>query len=283
MKNKKLLAMTICGLLQAGSAATAADNLMDAFSNGDASLSFRYRYEFVDQDGFSKDANASTLRTRLNYKTEDYKGFTFFIEADNVTELFIDDFNAGAGNSPGRTAYPVVADPEGTELNQAWFNFNFSQGNGIKVGRQRILLDNQRFVGGVGWRQNEQTYDAVSGSFKLGASKLFVAYVDHVNRIFGDDVPAGDHDNNTYLVNWSNKFANAGKLTLYYYDINNKDAAAFSTSTFGAKYAGSMNAFNYGIELASQSDAHNNAVNYSAGYLRLDGGYKFEKATLFGG
>ena len=141
---KKLLA---AALISAMGASSASDSFWDSFSDGDASLSFRYRFETVDQDGFDKDANASTLRTRLNYKTKDYKGFTFFVEADNVTQVFEDNYNAGAGNSPSMTQYPVVADPEGTEINQAWFNYNFSEGNGVKVGRQRILLDNQRFVG----------------------------------------------------------------------------------------------------------------------------------------
>ena len=277
---KNLLALAVCGLIQSVSAS---DNLYDAFSEGDASLSFRYRYEFVDQDGFTENANASTLRTRLNYKTKAYNGFTFFIEADNVTEVFGDNYNSGAGNSPGNTQYPIIADPQGTEINQAWFNFAFNGNSGVKIGRQRILLDNQRFVGGVGWRQNEQTYDAVSGTFDISGSKLFVSYIDKVNRIFGDDVPAGNHDNATVLVNWSNKVDNVGKFSVYYYDIDNKDVAAFSTGTFGAKFAGKTGDFNYGVEYANQKDAHNNAVDYSASYYRLDAGYKVSSATLYGG
>jgi len=283
MNKTTLLTAAICGLLQIGQSATAADSLADAFKNGKTDISFRYRLENVDQDGFDEDATASTLRTRLNFKTEAYNGFTFFIEADNVMEVFADDYNSGAGNSPGNTEYPVIADPQGTEINQAWFNYDFSEGNGVKLGRQRILLDNQRFVGGVGWRQNEQTYDAVSGTFNLSGSKLFVAYVDNVNRIFGEDVAAGDHDNDTYLVNWSNKIKDVGKVSAYYYDINNKDAAAFSTATYGVKFNGSRNALSYGAEIATQSDAHNNAVDYSANYWRLDAGYKFDQVTLFGG
>ena len=279
MKNK-LLTLAICGLV---SSANASETFFDSISEGGAKLSFRYRIESVDQDGFDKDATASTLRTRLNFTTQDYNGFNFFIEADNVTEVFSGDYNAGAGNSPLSTNYPVVADPDGTEINQAWFNYKFNQDNSVKVGRQRILLDNQRFVGGVGWRQNEQTYDALSGSFTIGHSKLFVAFIDNVNRIFGEDVAAGDHDNSTLLMNWSNKFENAGKLSLYYYDINNKDASAFSTLTLGAKFSGKVDKFNYAIEFSDQSDAHNNGVNYSANYMRLDGGYQFDKVNLFAG
>ncbi len=279
---KNLLALAVCGLLQSAGA-SADETFFDSISNGDANLNFRYRYEFVDQDGFNKDANASTLRTRLNYKTKAYKGFSFFIEADNITEVIGDNYNAAAGNSPGNTQYPVVADPQGTEINQVWFNYAFNKNAGVKVGRQRINLDNQRFIGGVGWRQNEQTYDAVSGNFNISGSKLFVSYIDNVNRIFGEDVAAGDHDNSTVLANWSNKFEDFGKLSVYYYDINNKDVAAFSTGTFGAKFAGNVEKFNYGIEFATQNDAHNNPVNYTANYYRFDGGYKLDKATLYAG
>lgn len=274
-------ALTICG------AVNAADSLSEAFSNGDTKLSFRYRFEMVDQDNFNRDANASTLRTRLNYKTENYNGFSFFIEADNVMDVFGDNYNAGAGNTPNNGQYPVVADPTGTELNQAWFNYAFNNKTGVKLGRQRILLDNQRFVGGVGWRQNEQTYDAISLDTEIMGSQLFLSYIENVNRIFGDDVAAGDHDNQTFLANWSNKWLDRHQLTVYYYNIDNEDTAAFSTATFGTSFKTHWpmgdNKFTLGVELAQQSDAHNNPINYDADYARLDLGLELNNVTFFGG
>ncbi len=47
--------------------------LAGAITTGKASIGFRYRYEFVDQDGFTENANASTVRLRLNYKTGAYR------------------------------------------------------------------------------------------------------------------------------------------------------------------------------------------------------------------
>jgi hypothetical protein len=277
---KIILILAVCGLFQS---ANAADSFVESFKEGDVNLSFRYRYEFVDQDGFVNNAKASTLRTRLNFESAEYNGFSFFVEADNITEVFEDNFNSGAGTSPGRTNFPVIADPNGTELNQAWVNYRFKDFNSIKLGRQKILLDNQRFVGSVGFRQNDQTFDAISSTIDISDSELFVAYIDNVNRIFGDDVAAGDHDNSTVLINWSNEFENMGKLSVYYYDINNKDVSAFSTATMGARFAGNRDAINYAVEFASQNDAHNNNVDYSAQYLRLDLGYDFDNATIYSG
>lgn len=121
---------------------------------------------------------------------------------DNVTEILGDKFNAGAGTPPNRIQYPFLADPTGTEINQAWFNLHFPDHN-FKLGRQRIIFDNQRFIGGVAWRQNEKTFDAARADFELAGSHLQLAYVNRVNRIFGEDVAAGDHDNKTRLANWS--------------------------------------------------------------------------------
>ncbi len=264
-----------------------ADSWSQSFSDGDVNLSFRYRFEHVDQDNFNRDANASTLRTRLNYKTATYNGFNFFIEADNVMEVFGDNYNAGAGNTPNNGQYPVVADPTGTEINQAWVNYAFNDNTGVKLGRQRILLDNQRFVGGVGWRQNEQTYDAISLNTGLAGGKLFMSYIENVNRIFGDDVAAGDHDHQTFLANWSNKWNDRNKLTVYYYKIDNEELAAFSTATLGASFKTHWpmgdNKFTMGVEFVQQSDAHNNPVNYDANYARLDLGLVLENVTFFGG
>ncbi len=287
MKKHNLILLSALGMSVLSTPVLSADTLSDAFSNGDANLSFRYRFEMVDQDNFNRDANASTLRTRLNYTTEAYKGWKLFIEADNVMEVFGDNYNAGAGNTPNNGQYPVVADPTGTEINQAWFNYAFNDNSHLKFGRQRILLDNQRFVGGVGWRQNEQTYDAVSFDTQIAGSKLFLSYIENINRIFGDDVAAGGHDNQSFLANWSNKWQDRHKLTVYYYNIDNQDAAAFSTATFGASFKTHWpigeNKMTFGAELAAQSDAHNNPVNYDANYMRLDLGLAFEQMTFFGG
>ncbi len=289
-QNKLALALLAAGFGFAMSpvAAEEADTIANAFTDGKASLNLRYRYEFVDQEGFSENANASTLRTRLNYRTARWSGFSAFIEADNVAHVLVNDFNSGAGtSSPAKGIYPVVADPSGTEINQAYLDYNFSDSDFFRVGRQRILLDNQRFVGGVGWRQNEQTYDAVSYTTVFSnKAKLFAGYVWNANRIFGEDVAAGDHEQDTFMANLALPIADAGKFVGYWYDIDNKDAAEFSTSTIGLKWnnkVGEGSKLSYGLEFAYQTDNRNNLVDYSANYYRFDAAYKLEAVNVFAG
>ncbi|MFT6899012.1 MAG: hypothetical protein ACJA13_003443, partial [Paraglaciecola sp.] len=131
------------------------DALQKAVAQGQTSLAMRYRYEGVDQDGIEKDANASTLKTRLGWKSASLNGFFANIEVDNVSTIGNDNYNNTVN---GKSLYPVVADPTGTDLNQAYIGYK--QGNVLfSFGRQRIVHNDQRFVGGVAWRQNEQTFD----------------------------------------------------------------------------------------------------------------------------
>jgi len=242
-------------------------------------LSFRYRIETVDQDGFSEDAQASTVRTRATIKTNWSNSIDSVFEFDDVTEIGLDDFNSGAGTSPNRTQYPSVVDPEGTEMNQGFVRYTHGDTKAA-IGRQRILVENQRFVGGVGWRQNEQTYDSFTVKSKFADKVDFsYAYVFNVNRIFGESVDAGDHTHNTHLINVDYALA-GGKLSGYYFSIDNEDVFGLSNNTFGVRYSGKITDFSYVVELASQSDAGDNPNNYDANYYLLDGSYKTGNASF---
>ena len=274
-----LLAGSAAAALLLGSLAThpalAAETFTEMFTEGQAHAKFRYRLESVDQDNFDENATASTLRSRLNFRTADWYGFGAFLEVDWIAEILADDYDQGAGNTPDKANYPVVADPTGAFANQAWLQWANPKGTLVRGGRQVILYDNQRFVGPVGWRQHEQSYD--SGYFQqkiAGGLDFQLAYVWQVNRIFGNDVPAGTNDNQTWLANLAKDWKDVGRLSAYYYDIDNDDVAAFSTVSYGARWAGSYKmtsvTWGYALEYAHQADAHNNPVDYSANYYHAN-------------
>ncbi len=112
-------------------------------------------------------------------------------------------------------------------------------------------------------------------------------YIDKVNRIFGNDVTAGEHSQNTHLVNVSKTFKDYGKLTAYWYDIDNEDLASLSNTTWGARFTGSSTAsdikIEYTLEFANQVDNANNTTSYHADYWRIDLSAKFDGITVYGG
>lgn len=251
--------------------------LVDTIAGGDPGVFLRYRYEFVDEADFDKDAHASTLLMRLNYETDSWRDWSGFIEFDYVTEVLVNDYNSGLGtSSPRRDQFPVVADPKGPNLNQLYFEWAPNDSWKNRVGRQRINLDDQRFVGGVFWRQNEQTYDSLTLNHTgFAKTNIFYSYVTTVRRVFGSTVPAGRQSHNTHLLNASFEQVENWKFVAYAYLIDDEDFAPFSTSTIGARATGTVSAGDHKFdllgELATQSDNANNPASFNATYYRLQG------------
>ena len=64
-----------------------------------ASIDLNLRYEAVDQDNTKKEASALTLRTRLNYTSASYNGFSAAVEVEDSRQLGVDDYNDTVGNN----------------------------------------------------------------------------------------------------------------------------------------------------------------------------------------
>jgi len=281
MKGNRALLLSIACLLLSPVTKVLADEIDDlgaAITSGKVGVNVRSRYERVDQDNIADDADAVTARLRLNYRTGLWNGWSGFAEYDHVFHM-LDDFDSGGETSPDKEGqYPVVADPDGSDLNQLYLDYQANDATKVRVGRQRILLDNQRFVGGVGWRQNEQTYDALTVSSKaISKTNLSYSFVTYVRRIFGEGAPVPNSKNNvdTHLLNAKIALNENWSLTPYYYYIDNQDIVGFSTGTAGARLSGGFksgdNKISLVAELATQSDVADNPVGYDAQYARLDG------------
>ena len=176
---------------------------MDFITKAKLTGDFRLRYEYGDEDPLD-DSYALTLRGRIGILTGEYAGFQGFAEYEGTLTSDRDSYQAASvhGTGQGKT---IIADPESHELNRLWLSWKGAD-TAIKVGRQRIILDNARFVGNVGWRQNEQTFDAVTlTNQSIDELKLFYGYIWQTLRIFGSETPSAagqtDFDGSTHLVN----------------------------------------------------------------------------------
>ncbi|WP_193161549.1 alginate export family protein, partial [Microbulbifer hainanensis] len=240
-----------------------ATSIGDALRDGDLSAAFRLRFEGVDQETMSEDAAATTLRSRVTWHSAPLNGWTLLAEADNVTALGAEQFNS---TSNGQTEYPVVADPSGSEINRAQLSYSGALGE-LTLGRQRINHDNQRFLGGVGWRQNEQTFDALRSTVDLGESvSVDYSYIWNVNRIFG---PGGDNANlegQLHALRVGYQLNPAHRLTLVHYELDFDNAAALASRTTGLHYWGESNLFKWQLGAASQAALAQNPADYRAHY-----------------
>lgn len=277
-----------------------AEDISQLFNDGKLILDARYRYEHVNQDNTLDHANAQTLRTRVGFQTGKWYGLSGLIEADNTSRIGDASYN-NTRNGQGTlvAGNSVVADPDGSEINQALLRYDFAQGN-LVVGRQRINLDNQRFVGGVAWRQNEQTYDGLLGQLKpIDKLTLTYAYIDNINTIFGPGDNRFDNRTNpanieghSHLLNAQYVVSPALTVTAYNYllgldNIANVNQPAMlgnlSSKTYGTRLNGTLAGVSYALEYARQRDYADNPLELSSEYYLAELGYTLSGVALKGG
>jgi hypothetical protein len=252
-------------------------DVQQAVSEGKTNLSMRYRFERVDQDNVDKTANASTLLTRLRYESGNLNGFYTVIEVDNVTAIGNENYNSTVN---GNSQYPVVADPTDTDLNQAYIGYKAGNMT-ISAGRQRINHNNQRFVGGVAWRQNEQTYDGYRLQYdNQNGLKADYSYVYNVNRIFGPNSVNSDLAGNLHLLNVNYAIDKQHKVSGFVYELDFDSANAIATRTIGMSYDGNVSAIKIHASYATQSETGDNPIDFSADYIALELGTKVAAVNL---
>lgn len=240
----------------------------------------RVRTERVDDDGFARNARADTLRLRLGLLAGFGAGWTALLEGAGVASGD-NAYNSGAN---GRTAYPSITDPSGSGLNQAWLAWK-GDAFGATIGRQRIQLDNQRWIGNSGWRQFEQTFDAVTTQWQPAAGwTIRYDWLDRVHRVAGPDalnVLARARSLDTHLFN-AGYARGSQQWTAYLYLHDDRDVATASTATMGVRWTGtpaSTQGFGWTLEAARQSDYAANPQHYTRTYWLLEPAYAFAGVT----
>ena len=246
---------------------------------GQVTIDLRYRYEYADTKSTSpRPAHANTFRLRLGYLTPEFHGLQGFAEYETLYAAQ-NNYN---GVTSGDKHHHIIADPtDKHELNQLWITYKSIPDTIIKGGRQRIILDDSRFIGNVGWRQMEQTFDSVLvTNTSIPNLTVIGGYIGRVKNIVSrqDNVEMP-------FVNISYKLGDFVTATGYGYwlkYVDDKTNFGKSNRTYGIALNGSPKLNNdvsvhYTAEYSYQQDHGNNPVSYEAHRYNLMAG-----ATLFG-
>jgi hypothetical protein len=240
--------------------------LRAALAGGQVWSNLRLRFESAEDDARARDAAALTLRTVLGYETGTYRGFKAVLELEDVAEIGNENYDSLVN---GKNDRAVIADPDGTDVNQVYVEYAGLEGASARLGRQQIILDNARFVGNVGWRQNHQTYDAAKLVWdEIEDLTVTYAFLHNVNRITGANVAMGSH-----LLNAGWRIEGVGTLSAYDYYLD-YDSNAGSTNTLGLRLAGTREVGEevevlYELEYAVQTDAGDNPGNVDQDYYHV--------------
>ncbi len=275
---KTLLATSIASIALSSSLSVQAQSFDEFVKSGNVDLNFRYRVESADVKGGADAALANTLKSRATIKTGNLYGFSALVEGDNVFQL-TDDFFDGGENGTKNTEYDLVLDQETTQLNQAYLQFDAGD-TSIKGGNQRILLDNQRHIGGVAFRQDEATFDAVSVTTKtLANTTVFAAVANNRNNIKNENT-----EESISLLNMKYSFDKDLSASVYYYgitDVNTPDSGV-DLDTFGVRSTGAIESISFEAELATQNKTTAGGGDFDSLYYHINAGTKLGvvKATI---
>jgi hypothetical protein len=252
-------------------------------------IDLRLRYENDDQDGLAVRSNALTARLRAGLAATNGP-WSALVEAQGL--LAIDGHYYDGLH--GAAARPLINDPQNIALSRVQIQYKTID-LAVTAGRQRIMLDDERFVGFSGFRENGQTFDAVRTEWTpLKGLKADVSYVWSVRTIWGMDGFGARQQ----AVSGNNLLANLsyatpfGTVTGFAYLVDQDEAAVqgyrLSSQTYGARLSGSR-PLAQGVKLswqasyATQSDYHRNPNDYRADYYLIDATLDIASWKLNGG
>jgi len=275
--------MAISGMAQSAYAEEeplAEYTFLDSIKDGKPMTNFRLRYESIDQEAFQPAPNSTqkldnthafTLRSLIGWQTAPFHNFSFAAQLTDVHE-FNHNFNDRRENlsEPGKANYANIVDPSFTDVNQLFVDWTGIKNTRVRLGRQQVNLDNVRFIGDIGFRQNMQVFDGVSVLNKsIPDTEIFAAHFDQVRQI-NTELRQGDIE----IVNAKYRISPSESLVGYAYLVdvanlgqNNGNPLAVSTAAQGGNGLGTSQ----DLVKTATTDASSKTFG-----LRLDGVRKID-------
>ncbi len=237
----------------------AADAGFNIFSDVKFTGELRPRYQFTDTKTDTRDAGHQvTNRTNLNFtaKLMEVDGLNGTMELNAVNDFGTEQSSATA---------QVGGEALVAKISQANISYTAAGVTGI-AGRKTVNLDNQRFIGSVGWKQNFQTLDLAAVTYGTGAFNILAAYVYGVNAIGDDGYDYGRNPEEKYAAGITSGRTNSAALNASYAFMNELKLTGYAyllgsaSDTYGASLTGNIAAgesvkLDYRAEVAMQSKA----------------------------
>ncbi len=237
----------------------------------------RLRYEQARQDGLPIDTSHA-LTARLRAGVTITSGVLSTTVVGQGSLALIDNYHDGVN---GATPRPIIADPQNIALYIAQLRYQ-TKAVALTAGRQKIALDDERFVGNVAFRDNGQTFDAVRAELTPAQGlKLDIAFAWSARTIWGIDGTGARQQ----AISGDNIFANLsyvtpiGTLTGFAYLVDQDEAAVqgfrLSSQTYGLRLSGTQTLskaakLSYQLSHARQSDYQRHPSAYRADYWLAD-------------
>ena len=157
----------------------------DTFA-GSVWLELRPRWNHIEESNLPEAAEGGTVRVLAGWRSGPWNGLRVAIEGIHANHWGEKRFNDDPADIP-ISPYPLLPDPRHTGVNRAYVEVIGIDGLVARLGRQRVALDNQRWLSDNDFRQIPQLFDGASLEYSgLPATRLTAGYYGQVRSTSGE-------------------------------------------------------------------------------------------------
>ena len=158
--------------------------IADSIARGRFTLELRPRYNRIDESDKPQRTEGGTVRLTAGFESAPLQMTRVIVEGIHANQVdpHFNDNPANINSSP----YPLLPDPRYTGFNRVYIEYQGLQDTRIRAGRQRVRLDNQRWISDNDFRQIPQLFDGVETVHTgLANTELYGAYFGRVRNTSG--------------------------------------------------------------------------------------------------
>ncbi len=269
---KRILTLVFAAAIMVGLA-------IPAIAGVDFGGQYRVRGEYKENTGF-EEGGSSEINSDDAFIGQRVRLWGVANPTDDVSvKITIQDTREWGGvqtTKGGVTSGPGLTDTGANtlDLHESWVQITDFLGTPftIKVGRQEVVLGDQRIIGHFGWHNNASSFDAIRATTSTDSYDLLLLYTKIKE---GSGGASNGTDQDLYLVHGTVKTIPNNKLDLYVFLVDDDSGAQFGGNNGGCCAAvGSQKLYNYGLRLKGKASFgldYTVEYNKQAGEIALPG------------
>jgi hypothetical protein len=160
------------------------DSLADAVTEGRPLLELRPRYADIWDAGLNQRGHAWTLRSIVGWQTATFDNFRAVVEGIHTDVVDVHNLSTNASQY-GDSPYPLLPDPRETDTNRAYIEYLGLPDTRVRLGKQPIRLDNERFFSDVDFRQTPMLFNGLTVvNNSLPETEVYAALLNRIRTVF---------------------------------------------------------------------------------------------------
>jgi len=265
------------------------DSPADAITEGRLSLELRPRYTDIWDAGLNERGHAWTMRSIVGWRTATFDDFRAVVEGIHTDVVDAHNLSTDSSQYYVDLPHPLLPDPRQTDTNRIYLEYVGLPDTSVRVGKQPIRLDNERFFSDVDFRQTPMLFNGVSAvNHSVPDTDVMVALLNRIRTVFATQART-----RIWLLRVAYSPLAYQSIAAYAYGLNqpltssDTDLADNSHEVFGLRGEGSVttrlgpNAL-YTAEVAHQRHYAGGDPLIDADYWRLGGGAVWPRLAGFG-